>query len=158
MWPKLSVAMHASPTKTAYIITSGRRRGGFLTLPTNPPRKINVRGQCSSAASSSWPNIVWSTKPTGQHNKLTKNPQEPQRLASWCGCLVRVLSLVLVVGRAKMTGPASVSSIRPDGAVTEARTIITTASQPSKLRTETCTFEFYLSVLVFEFYSKNVLS
>jgi len=69
-----------------------------------------------------------------------------------------VLSLVLVVGRAKMTGPASVSLVRPDGAVTEARTIITTASQPSKLRTEKCTFEFYLSVLVFEFYSKNVLS
>jgi len=61
---------------------SGCRRGGFLTLPTNPPRKINVRGQRSSAASSSWPNIVWSAKPTGQYNKLAKNPQEPQPLSS----------------------------------------------------------------------------
>ena len=61
---------------------SGCRRGGFLTLPTNPPRKINVRGQRGSSASFSWPNIVWSAKPAGQHNKLAKNPQEPQPLSS----------------------------------------------------------------------------
>jgi len=51
-------------------------------LPTNPSRKINVRRQRGSAASSSWPNIVWFVKPTGQHNKLAKNPQEPQPLSS----------------------------------------------------------------------------
>ena len=51
-------------------------------MPTNPSRKINVRRQRGSAASSSWPNIVWSAKPIGQHNKLAKNPQEPQLLSS----------------------------------------------------------------------------
>ena len=29
-----------------------------------------------------FPCVVWSTKPTRQHNKLAKNPQEPQPLSS----------------------------------------------------------------------------